>query len=121
MLRGNFAENLPDAAGGEIIGVLARFSGRRVAVERITSGGHPTPPGEWYDQAWDEWVLLVKGSARIAFESPDAPLPEITLAEQDWVLIPARCRHRVSFTSHDAVWLAVHGDSLGDAPENSDG
>jgi cupin 2 domain-containing protein len=109
MQRGNFASALPDASGGEIIDVLAAFPGRRVAVERIVSGGHATPPGEWYDQAWDEWVMVLKGAARIVFENPDA---EEMLAENDWLLIPAHRRHRVAHTDPGTVWIAVHGDSV---------
>ncbi len=118
MLRGNFAERFPDASAGEIIDVLARFPGRRVAVERIVSGGHPSPEGDWYDQDGDEWVMLLRGSARIAFENhAETGLSDIALAEQDWLLIPAHCRHRVASVSPDAVWIAVHGD----APEESRG
>lgn len=119
MLRGNFAENLPDASAGEIIEV---FAGRKVTVERITSGGHPTPDGEIYDQPADEWVMLTKGSARIAFENPGTgEFSEEILSEYDWLLIPARTRHRVTYTSPDAVWLAVHGDFLGNFSGDSHG
>ncbi len=110
MQRGNFAAGLPDASRGEIIEILSSFPGRRVAVERIVSEGQSTPPGEWYDQDWDEWVMLLKGAARIAFEEPGA---EEELAAGDWMLIPARRRHRVSFTAPGTLWLAVHGDSHG--------
>ncbi len=108
MLRGSLAANLPDASRSEVIETLAVFPGKRVAVERIVSEGQTTPPGEWYDQAWDEWVMVMRGAARIAFE---APVAEESLAENDWILIPAGRRHRVSFTAPGTVWLAVHGDS----------
>ncbi len=108
MQRGNLANTLPDASQGEVIERLAVFPGRRVAVERIVSEGQTTPPGAWYDQDWDEWVLVLKGAARIAFERPDA---EEALAEGDWLLIPARRRHRVAFTAPGTLWLAVHGDT----------
>ncbi len=108
MQRGNFAENLPDASQAEVIEALSSFPSRRVSVERIVSEGQTTPPGEWYDQAWDEWVMVVKGSARLVFENPDA---EEVLSENDWLLIPARRRHRVSFTAPGTIWLAVHGDT----------
>ena len=105
MLRGNFLSSLPDASAAERIETLSSFPGRRVAVERIVSEGQTTPPGEWYDQGWDEWVMLLKGAARIAFEES-----ETELAENDWILIPAHRRHRVSFTAPGTVWLAIHGD-----------
>lgn len=109
MLRGNFTSALPDASRSEVIEVLATFPGGRVAIERIVSEGQTTPPGEWCEQAWDEWVMVTKGSARLVF---DAPFAEEVLAGNDWLLIPAGRRHRVSFTAPGTVWIAVHGDSL---------
>ena len=44
-----------------------------VRIERIVSTGQTTPPGEWIDQAWDEWVLLVSGAAELQLENEDAP------------------------------------------------
>ena len=75
-------------------------------IERIVSSGQSTPPGEWMDQAWDEWVLLISGSAGLTLEGA-APL---ALKPGDHLLIPARARHRVDFTQIPTVWLAVHFD-----------
>lgn len=75
-----------------------------VRIERIVSTGHSTPPGEWMDQAWDEWVLLVAGRAGLTLEG-EAPQ---TLAPGDHLLIPAYRRHRVDWTETPTVWLAVH-------------
>jgi cupin 2 domain-containing protein len=78
-----------------------------IRIERIVSEGHATVPGEWYDQEWDEWVLLVTGGATLLFESNDVPLD---LKPGDHVMIPARCRHRVERTDPEqkTVWLVVH-------------
>jgi cupin 2 domain-containing protein len=76
-----------------------------VKVERIVSGGHATPPGEWYDQEWSEWVALLAGEATLQIEGEAHPRH---LGPGDHVLLPARCRHRVERTSTDALWLAVH-------------
>jgi cupin 2 domain-containing protein len=78
-----------------------------VRVERITSRGHATPPGEWYDQPQDEWVALLAGAARLLVEGEPAARE---LRPGDWVLLPARLRHRVEWTDpdRDTVWLAVH-------------
>jgi cupin 2 domain-containing protein len=75
-------------------------------VERIVSAGHATPPGEWYDQAGDEWVALLAGRALLAF----ADGARVELRPGDWLLIRAHDRHRVEETSADppCVWLAVH-------------
>jgi cupin 2 domain-containing protein len=81
-------------------------------VERIFSTGQTTPPGEWYDQSQDEWVVLLQGNATLVYGDGTVQL----LGPGDYVLIPAHKRHRVEFTSSDppCVWLAVHG---GPSPE----
>ena len=78
-----------------------------VRIERIVSTGQTTPPGEWYDQAWDEWVLLLAGSAGLRFEGSDEL---VKLGPGDHLLITARQRHRVEWTDGHTptVWLAVH-------------
>ena len=78
-----------------------------VRIERIVSDGHASPPGEWYDQNRDEWVMLVSGSATLLFET-NATL--VTMLPGDHVMIPAGCRHRVERTdvTQKTVWLAVH-------------
>lgn len=89
----------------ELFQTLAESGG--VRIERIISEGHVTPPGEWYDQGWDEWVLLVSGGAAVLFDDGKAPL---VLKPGDHVMIPAGCRHRVerTDTGQKTVWLAVH-------------
>lgn len=76
-------------------------------VERIVSRGHRSPDGFWYDQDRAEWVLLIKGEARIAFEGEEAA---VTLRPGDHLNIPAHLRHRVVSTAEgaDTVWLAIH-------------
>ena len=95
------ANSLELSAQGELTDVLMRCEG--VVVERIVSHGHVTPPGEWYDQADDEWVLLVKGEAEITFDDGTC----CRLQGGDHLMIAAGRRHRVTFTSSPAVWLAV--------------
>ena len=79
----------------------------QVLVERIISSGQVTPPGQWYDQPRDEWVLLVQGSATLEFASGETR----SLRAGDHLLIPAHQRHRVAFTSQHppCLWLAIHG------------
>jgi cupin 2 domain-containing protein len=76
-------------------------------IERIVSTGQMTLEGEWYDQDDDEWVLVVAGAARLRIEGEAR---DRELAEGDWVLLPAHCRHRVTWTRAEppTVWLAVH-------------
>lgn len=89
----------------ELFETLLQIPGAKL--ERIVSTGQATLPDEWYDQAGDEWVILLSGAARLRFESPDI---EHKLKPGDYLLIPAHCRHRVEWTSPDepSVWLALH-------------
>jgi len=89
----------------EILEVLVERPDMRI--ERIVSTGQTTPEGEWYDQARDEFVLLVAGAARLRIEDE---AEDRSLAEGDWLFIPAHCRHRVTWTREGppTVWLAIH-------------
>jgi len=74
-------------------------------VERIVSRGHVSPPGFWYDQDETEWVMLVKGSARIRFFDDFV----LEMRAGDHVTLPPHTRHRVEWTApgEDTVWVAV--------------
>jgi len=76
-----------------------------VRVERIVSFGQSSPPGFWYDQHEDEFVLLLTGGARLAFDDGKT----IDLEPHGWVHVPARVRHRIEWTKPDepTVWLAI--------------
>lgn len=102
---GNLFDSLPDSLPDELIEPLLEDDGLRL--ERIVSTGQATPPGEWYDQDSDEWVVLLTGAARLRFEAPDEVL---ILRPGDHVKIPAHRKHRVDWTDPDVptVWLALH-------------
>lgn len=87
--------------------VTELFSRPDLRIERIVSRGQASPPGFWYDQDWDEWVVLFAGTARLLFDGEDDPRK---LAPGDFIHIPAHKRHRVEWTSpgETTVWLAVH-------------
>jgi cupin 2 domain-containing protein len=93
----------PEHGDDEYIRQLLQRKGLRI--EQIVSTGQITPEGEWYDQDEDEWVLLISGNATLAFEQGE-PHPMVA---GDYLLIPAHCRHRVTFTSAipPAIWLAI--------------
>ena len=80
--------------------------GNNVRVERIVSKGHSSPASGWYDQAENEWVAVLKGAAKIAFESGD----EVHLIAGNHLTIPAHTKHKVTWTTPDieTIWLAVH-------------
>lgn len=94
-----------DLPNEEVFEVLASKDATRI--ERIISTGQRTPPGQWYDQAEDEWVVLLQGEARLAYRDGSVR----RLVAGDAVLIPAHQAHRVDYTSAapPCIWLAVHG------------
>ena len=100
----NLFENIPAELPGELFQTLAQSDALRI--ERIVSRGHTTPAGQWYDQPQNEFVILLQGAARLAFEDGR----EIAMGPGDWLAIPAHVKHRVAWTDPEqhSVWLAVH-------------
>jgi cupin 2 domain-containing protein len=78
----------------------------RLRIERIISHGHATPVGEWYDQTWDEWVLLLQGKAILGYADGST----VEMQTGDYLFIPAHTHHRVEWTQPDSntIWLAIH-------------
>ncbi|MFC2131397.1 cupin domain-containing protein [Bacteroidota bacterium] len=76
-------------------------------LEKIISRGQASPPGEWYDQQHDEWVILLSGSAGLYFEDEKSP---VELKPGDYLFIPAHRRHRVEWTDPEteSIWLTLH-------------
>jgi cupin 2 domain-containing protein len=103
----NIFENIPEQLPEELIECVLKRD--PVRIERILSRGHITPEGQWYDQDGDEWVLLIQGQATLVYEKDRQTFH---LNAGDYLLIPARTRHRVEWTPPDldTLWLAVHLD-----------
>jgi len=101
---GNILNSLPDASAEEVFQALWQEAG--VLIERIVSRGQRSAPDTWYEQDENEWVLLLKGAARLCWEDGS----EIALEAGDYVAIPALQRHRVEWTdpNQDTVWLAIY-------------
>ena len=104
MRCGSLLAHLPEQLPEELVEVLT--SGTHVRIERIVSHSHVSPPGFWYDQEWDEFVVLMAGAARLEFEDSES----VELRPGDYLVLPAHRRHRVSWTDAQqaTVWLAVH-------------
>jgi len=103
MIRNLF--DIPAALPNEVTDRLIQTD--KLRIERIVSYGQASPEGFWYDQDGDEWVIVLKGAARLRFESNSTPLE---LKPGDFIHIAAHVRHRVEWTAADepTVWLAVH-------------
>lgn len=107
----NLFRDLPDASVVEVFTALLDRPGCRI--ERIVSQGQTTPEQAPYRQAHEEWVLLLKGAARIALEGR-----EVALEPGDTLFIPARTEHWVTYTDPAVatVWLAIHLGEVNGAP-----
>ena len=101
----NLFSEIPDSVPEEIFETLLQTG--HFKIERIISSGHATPPGEWYDQDTNEWVILLSGGAGLIFEGEGAAC---ILKPGDYIHIPAHRRHRVEWTdpNQETVWLALH-------------
>ena len=101
---GHLFDDLPSSLPEELTEVLAQS--QKVRIERIVSIGHSSPEGFWYDLAESEWVMVLKGEAKLLLEGELEPL---TMQLGDHILIPAHRKHRVEWTTPDepTVWLAV--------------
>ncbi|MDJ0713930.1 MAG: cupin domain-containing protein [Prochloraceae cyanobacterium] len=100
----NLPASLPDE---ELFETLLKSE--NVLIERIISTGQTTPPGKWYDQEKDEWVILLQGEAELSYADGST----IKLSAGDYIFIPARQKHRVDYTSSEppCIWLAVHDNN----------
>jgi len=100
----NLFSDLPKTIPKELMEVLAE--NQHVRIERIVSHGHVSPEGFWYDQEEHEWVVVLKGAAKLLFHDDCETLH---LDSGDHVLIPAHHKHRVEWTATDepTIWLAV--------------
>ena len=101
--QANLINDLPKHLPNEVMQTV--FTAAQVRIERIISHGHASPDGFWYDQDQHEWVVVLKGGARLRFEDR-----VVELKSGDFINIPAHKRHRVEWTTPDepTIWLAVH-------------
>ncbi|NOX99905.1 MAG: cupin domain-containing protein [Verrucomicrobia bacterium] len=100
----NFFEDLPEEGAVEVVEEIAEFAQGAVRIERIISGGQASNENFWYEQEEHEWVMLVRGQARLMIEGQEEALE---MKAGDHIELPAKLRHRVESVSQDALWLAV--------------
>ncbi|MDA8380351.1 MAG: cupin domain-containing protein [Actinomycetota bacterium] len=77
-------------------------------IEYIVSGNLAAPVG--YDQAHDEWVVVLDGAATL-----DVRGELVDLTSGDWVLLPAHVPHQLVETRPGTRWLAIHALDRGPA------
>jgi cupin 2 domain-containing protein len=101
----NLFSKIPESMPNEIYAALLKTD--TFKLERIVSAGQPTPPGVWFDDATNEWVILLRGSAGLLLEGEKE---ETLMGPGDYIHIPAHKRHRVEWTDRKqkTVWLALH-------------
>jgi cupin 2 domain-containing protein len=102
MKRQNLFSSIPENLSTEFFQTI--LSSDEISIERISSKGHKSEQNSWYDQDLNEWVLLVKGAARLEFTDKT-----LNLKPGDYVNILAHEKHRVDWTTPDeeTIWLAI--------------
>lgn len=103
IMKQNLFANIPDEIPEEIFETIAE--NKNVKIERIVSHGQSSPKDFWYDQEENEWVILLKGNAKLQFEDEKI----IELLPGDYINIPAHTKHRVEWTDPEikTIWLTV--------------
>ena len=100
----NIFDGVPDEIREEII--LEIISSENIRIERIISKGQSSPENFWYDQNENEWVIVLRGKAKLQFFDSNHP---VELKEGDYINIPSHNKHRIVWTDPDneTIWLAV--------------
>lgn len=101
-MTANIFDDIPHNMPKEVVQTLHQADD--VRIERIISHGHASPADFWYDQPQHEWVIVLKGAARLQFEEA-----MVEMKVGDFINIPAFKKHRVDWTTPDepTVWLGV--------------
>lgn len=100
----NIFQCLPKSLDDEAFEILLQKGDLKI--ERIISKGHTSPATGWYDQAQDEWVMVLQGEAIITLKDDN----DYPLVSGDYMTIPAHTKHKVTWTipELETIWLAIH-------------
>ncbi len=101
----NIYSKIPNSKRKEIFQALSQ--NKSVKIERIISCGQATKKDKWLKTRHAEWVILLKGAARLRFRKNNRLF---NLKPGDYILISANSPHRVEWTHPrvKTIWLAVH-------------
>ena len=104
MISKNILDNIPSKIPAEIVENLLEH--KNIRIERIISKGQFSRPGFWYNQNENEWVILLKGKAKLLFKDKKNG---VKLDVGDYINIPSHLKHRVEWTNPDeeTIWLAI--------------
>ena len=106
-MTANLFDDIPSHMPKEVVQTLLQAGD--VRIERIISHGHASAADFWYDQPQHEWVIVLKGAARLQFEDC-----MVEMKVGDFINIPAFKKHRVDWTTPDepTVWLGVRYNAV---------
>ena len=104
-IKRNIFRDIPHDLPEELVEIIAERNTTKIV--RIVSKGQNSPADFWYDQAKNEFVMLLRGKAGLVFEGENNV---ITMEPGDYINIPAHAKHRVEWTDliENTVWLAVY-------------
>ena len=71
--------------------VIPFLNGRNFVAEKIISNGFKSANNDWMSEDSDEWVMLIKGKAKLEFENGDI----LNLKSGDSFNIPANTKHKI--------------------------
>jgi quercetin dioxygenase-like cupin family protein len=98
VLRGRLDDATSAPASGERVTDLVRLG--NVVIRQVVSGTI-TPVD--YDEAEDEWAVVLGGAATLEVAGD-----EFELRARDWVLLPARTPHRLVRAEPGTSWITMH-------------
>lgn len=97
----NLFDVIPSTSNNEIFVDLLKND--NIHIEKIISYGQVTPIDEPYIQSHDEWVVVLKGMAKLRLDNND-----YILDEGEHLFIPKNTKHWVTYTQNPTIWLALH-------------
>ncbi|QUE30931.1 cupin domain-containing protein [Francisella philomiragia] len=97
----NLFDVIPSTSNNEIFVDLLKSD--NIHIEKIISYGQVTPIDEPYIQSHDEWVVVLKGMAKLRLDNND-----YILDEGEHLFIPKNTKHWVTYTENPTIWLALH-------------
>ncbi|MEY8715648.1 cupin domain-containing protein [Francisella philomiragia] len=97
----NLFDVIPNISNEEIF--IELLKNDHIHIEKIISYGQITPIGEPYIQSHDEWVVVLKGMAKLKLANND-----YILDEGEHLFVPKNTKHWVTYTENPTIWLAIH-------------